>query len=348
MDENRLMEFVHKAVADVGLMGNAALVALGDRLGLFTAMADAGPLTAAELAARTDTHERYVREWLASQAANGYLTYEGDGRYTLPAEHAVALTDETSPVCVIGAYQLALATVQSTYRLAEAFRTGAGIGWGDHHPELYPGCERFFAPSYRNHLVTSWIPALDGVEDRLRDGATVADIGCGHGASTLVMAEAYPASRFVGFDPHPDSVTAARKRAADAGLASRVRFEIATAADFPGTYDLVTFFDCLHDMGDPTGAGRHSRAALNPGGTAMIVEPRAADRIEDNLNPVSATYYAFSTQLCTPNSLAQDGGSALGAQAGEARLRQVLTEAGFRTVQRVAETPFNMVLQARP
>ncbi|MGH3412718.1 MAG: class I SAM-dependent methyltransferase [Marmoricola sp.] len=347
MDEQKMMDFVHKAVSDLGVMGNGALVAIGDRLGLFAAMAGAGALTAPELAARTDTHERYVAEWLASQAANGYVTYEGDGRFSLPEEYAGPLTDETSPVCVIGGFQLALATVQAAYRLLDAFRTGEGISWGDHHPELYPACERFFAPSYRNHLVTSWIPAMDGVDQRLRSGARVADIGCGHGASTMVMAEAYPASTFTGFDPHPDSVAAARKRAAEAGVADRAKFEVGTGADFTGSYDLVTYFDCLHDMGDPTGAARHAREALGTGGALMVVEPLAGDRLEDNLNPVGATYYAFSTQLCTPNSLSQ-GGTALGAQAGEARLREVLTEAGFGSVERVAETPFNMVLSATP
>ncbi len=346
MNEQQLMAFVGKGVGDVAAMVNGALVALGDRLGLYAAMRDAGPLTAEELARRTDTAERYVREWLAAQAASGFLSYVGDGRYVLPVEQAVVLTDENSPVCLIGAFQLAAAAVQSTDRLAEAFRTGAGIGWGEHHRELFPGCERFFAPSYRNHLVASWIPALDGAESALRAGAAVADVGCGHGASTMLMVRAYPASAVTGFDPHPDSIETARKRAADAGLAERTRFEVAAAADYPGRYDLIAFCDSLHDMGDPAGAVRHARAALRPGGRLMIVEPVAGDRVEDNLNPVGAAYYGFSTFLCTPNALAQST-TALGAQAGAAQLRAILADAGFATVRRVAETPFNMVLEAR-
>lgn len=347
-----LTAFVQKGVGDVAAMVSGALVALGDRLGLYAAMSDGGPVTAEELAGRTGTTERYVREWLAAQAAGGFLHYAGDGRYRLTAEGAVVLTDEHSPVCLIGAFQLALAAVQSVDRLVEAFRSGAGIGWGEHHEELYPGCERFFAPGYVNHLVASWIPALDGAEDALRSGAAVADVGCGRGASTLLMAQAYPASTITGFDAHADSVRAARKAAADAGLAERARFEVAAAADYPGRYDLVTFFDYLHDMGDPTGAARHALAALRPGGRLMVVEPMAGDRIEDNLHPVGAAYYGFSTLLCTPGALSQDstapsGPTALGAQAGEDRLREVLTGAGFGTVRRIAETPFTMVLEAR-
>ncbi|MCO1654096.1 class I SAM-dependent methyltransferase [Pseudonocardia humida] len=345
-----LTAFVQKGVGDVAAMVSGALVALGDRLGLYAAMADGEPVTAGELAGRTGTTERYVREWLAAQAAAGFLRYCGDGRYRLTAEGAVVLTDEDSPVCLVGAFQLALAAVQSVDRLAAAFRTGAGVGWGEHHHELYPGCERFFAPGYRNHLVASWIPALDGAERALRSGAAVADVGCGRGASTLLMARAYPASTVTGFDAHADSVRAARKAAADAGLAERARFEVATAADYPGRYDLVTFFDCLHDMGDPIGAARHARAALHPGGRLMVVEPMAGDRVEDNLHPVGAAYYGFSTLLCTPGALSQgapDAPAALGAQAGEERLRDVLAEAGFGVVRRIAETPFTMVLEAR-
>jgi 2-polyprenyl-3-methyl-5-hydroxy-6-metoxy-1,4-benzoquinol methylase len=349
-----LTALVQKGVGDVAAMVGGALVALGDRLGLYAAMGDGEPVTAEELAERTGTAPRYVREWLAAQSAGGFLRYCGEDRFLLTPEGAVVLTDEDSPVCLIGAFQLALAAVQSVDRVAEAFRTGAGIGWGEHHEELYPGCERFFAPGYRNHLVTSWIPALDGAEPALRSGAAVADVGCGHGVSTLLMAQAYPASTITGFDAHADSVRAARKAAADAGLAERVKFEVATAADYPGRYDLITFFDCLHDMGDPTGAARHARAALRPGGRLMVVEPMAGDRVEDNLHPVGAAYYGFSTLLCTPGALSQSspaqspsvvpGTTALGAQAGEERLRAVLTGAGFTTVRRVAETPFTMVL----
>ncbi|MGH9249079.1 MAG: class I SAM-dependent methyltransferase [Acidimicrobiales bacterium] len=345
MDETKLMEFVHKAVADVGTLLSGSMTVIGDRLGLYKAMAGAGSLTAEELADRTGTAERYVREWLAAQSATGYVVYDGDDRYSLPDEHAIPLTDETSPACVIGAFETALASVHSTDRLTEAFRTGHGVGWGEHHHDLYEGCERFFRPGYRANLVDAWLPALDGVVPKLEEGGRVADVGCGHGASTILMAEAFPSSTFTGFDAHEPSITAARKRAADQGVGDRARFEVATAQDFPGSYDLVCFFDCLHDMGDPVGACAHVRSALAPGGTLLLVEPMAGDRVEDNLNPVGAAYYGFSTLLCTPNSLSQDVGTALGAQAGEARLRDIVTSAGFTSVRRVAETPFNMVLE---
>jgi SAM-dependent methyltransferase len=342
------MEFVHKAVADVGTLLSGSMTVIGDRLGLYRAMAGAGSLTAEELADRTGTAERYVREWLAAQAATGYVVYDGDDRYSLPDEHAIPLTDETSPACVIGAFETALASVHSTDRLTEAFRTGHGVGWGEHHHDLYEGCERFFRPGYRANLVDAWLPALDGVVPKLEEGGRVADVGCGHGASTILMAEAFPSSTFTGFDAHEPSITAARKRAADQGVGDRARFEVATAQDFPGSYDLVCFFDCLHDMGDPVGACAHVRSALAPGGTLLLVEPMAGDRVEDNLNPVGAAYYGFSTLLCMPNSLSQDVGTALGAQAGEARLRDIVTSAGFTSVRRVAETPFNMVLEVIP
>lgn len=346
--EAALMEFVGKAVSDVGTVLNGALIVLGDRLGLYRAMAGSGPLTAGDLAARTGTAERYVREWLSAQAASGYVTYEGDGRFRLPAEPAIALTDESSPACVIGAFELALASVQATDRLTEAFRTGEGMPWGDHHADVFEGCERFFRPSYQANLVSNWLPALDGVTDELTRGAAVADIGCGHGASTLAMAEAYPSSTFVGFDAHPASIDAARRRADEAGLAERVSFEVADGTGIPGRYDLVCFFDCLHDMGDPVGTLSRVRSALADDGTVLLVEPFAGDAVEDNLNPVGAAYYAFSTLLCTPSSLSQEVGAALGAQAGEARLRHVATSAGFSRFRRVAETPFNLVLEARP
>jgi SAM-dependent methyltransferase len=345
VDETKLMEFVGRAVADVGTLLGGSMTVLGDRLGLYRAMAGAGPLTARELADRTGTVERYVREWLAAQAATGYLAYGGDGRYSLPDEHAIPLTDETSPACVIGAFETALASVHSTDRLTEAFRTGEGVGWGEHHHDVFEGCERFFRPGYRANLVGAWLPALDGVVPKLEAGALVADVGCGHGASTILMAEAFPSSTFIGFDTHGPSITAARKRAADAGVGDRARFEVAAAQDFPGRYDLVCFFDCLHDMGDPLGACAHARSALEPGGTVLLVEPMAGDGVGDNLNPVGAAYYGFSTLLCTPNSLSQDVGTALGAQAGESRLRDIATSAGFTSVRRVAETPFNMVLE---
>lgn len=348
MNEAKLMEFVGKSVSDLGALVNGSLIVIGDKLGLYKAMTGQGSMTSTELARRTGCAERYLREWLSAQAASGYLDYDGDGRFTLPDEHAIPLTDETSPACVIGGFQLALATVQSTEQLTEAFRTGAGFGWGEHDHELFEGCERFFGPSYTAFLTSTWIPALHGVEAKLRDGARIADVGCGQGASTLLLAAAYPNSTVIGVDPHPASLEAARKRAADQGLADRVSFELGTAQDFQGRYDLVCFFDALHDMGDPAGACKHVLSALTPSGTLMIVEPNAGDRMEDNLNPVGAAYYAFSTMLCTPNSLSQDVGTALGAQAGESRLGEVIRGAGFGSVRRVAETPFNIVLEARP
>jgi 2-polyprenyl-3-methyl-5-hydroxy-6-metoxy-1,4-benzoquinol methylase len=310
-------------------------------------MTGAGSLTPAELADATGTSERYVREWLSAQAARGYVSYDGDGRFSLPDEHAIPLTDETSPACVIGAFETALGGIYATDTIAERFRTGDGFSWGAHDQHVLGGCERFFRPGYLNHLSSTWIPALEGVEAKLKAGARVADIGCGHGASTLLLSEAYPESTVVGIDAHDGSISAARKRAADAGLADRVEFEVATAKDFKGTYDLVCFFDCLHDMGDPAGACAHVREQLAPDGTLMLIEPIAADHLEDNINPVGAAYYAFSTLLCTPSSLSQEVGAALGAQAGEARLREVASGAGFGTFRRVAETPFNMVLEAK-
>ena len=345
MDESKLMEFVHKTVADVGTALGASLVVIGDRLGLYKAMTGAGSITPTELAEATGTTERYVREWLSAQAATGYVTYDGNGHFTLPDEHAIPLTDETSPACVIGAFETAVASIHSTDKLTAAFRSGEGVGWGEHHHDLYEGCERFFRPGYANHLASTWLPALDGVVAKLEAGAQVADVGCGHGASTVVMAGAYPASTFTGFDVHEPSISEARQRAADAGVGDRTHFELGTAQDFGGRYELVTMFDCLHDMGDPVGACEHIRASLEPGGTLLLVEPMAGDSIEENLNPVGATYYGFSTLLCTPNSLSQPVGAALGAQAGESRLREIATEAGFTSVRRVAETPFNMVLE---
>jgi SAM-dependent methyltransferase len=347
MDETKMMEFVGRAVGDVGAVLGGAMVVIGDKLGLYRSMAGAGSLTPAELADRTGTAERYVREWLSAQAARGYVSYDGDGRFSLPDEHAVPLTDETSPACVIGAFEIAVGSVYATDTIAERFRTGDGFAWGAHDEHVLGGCERFFRPGYLNHLASAWIPALDGVEAKLTAGARIADVGCGHGASTLLLAEAYPESTVVGVDAHEGSVDAARKRAGDAGLADRVRFDVAAATTFSGTYDLVCMFDCLHDMGDPAGACAHVLDHLAPGGTLMLVEPFAHDDVADNLNPVGAAYYGFSTLLCTPSSLSQEVGAALGAQAGEARLREIVTRAGFTALKRVAETPFNIVLEAK-
>ena len=347
MDENKMMDFVHKSVGDVGAALAGSMVVIGDRLGLYRAMQGAGPITSEALARATGTSERYIREWLGAQAATGYVVYDGDGRYELPDEHAVPLTDETSPACVIGAFETAIGAVQATDRIAEAFVTGEGIGWGDHDSHVHTGCERFFRPGYVNFLTSAWIPALDGVEDRLGTGISVADVGCGHGASTIHLAATYPESTFTGFDPHDRSVETARKRAADAGVSDRARFEQAPASGISGTYDLIAFFDCLHDLGDPVGALRAAKEHLEPDGTILLVEPMAGDQVEDNLNPVGAAYYAFSTLLCTPNALSQERALALGAQAGEQRLRDVAAEAGLHHFRRVAETPFNLVFEVR-
>jgi SAM-dependent methyltransferase len=349
LDEQKLMEFVFRAVDEVGATLNAALVVMGDKLGLYRALAQAGPLTPAELAERTGTAERYVHEWLNAQAAGGYVDYDpAGGRYTLPPEQAVALTDESSPAYLPGFFQIALGSVIDSPRIAEAARSGEGFGWHEHTHDVHEGCERFFRPGYNAYLVDSWLPALDGVVDKLQRGARVADVGCGHGASTILMAQAFPKSTFVGSDYHARSIETARARAAEAGLSERVDFEAAAAAAHPGGgYDLVTMFDCLHDMGDPVGAARHVRELLAPDGTWMIVEPAAGDRVEDNLTPVGRAYYGFSTLLCTPASLSQEVGLALGAQAGEARIRGVVEAAGFTRCRRVAETPFNFVLEVK-
>ena len=348
VNEQRLMEFVFKAVGDFGSLLTGSMAVIGDKLGLYRAMAGAGGLTPGELADRTSTTERYVREWLSAQAAAGYVTYDGDDRFSLPVEHAIALTDETSPACVIGGFELMLAAVRSTDRLITAFRTGAGVGWHEHHQDVFEGCERFFRPGYHAYLINSWLPAMDGVTEKLQAGARVADIGCGYGASTVVLAGAYPASTFVGVDYHPASIAAAQERAAAAGVGNRTRFEAGKAVDLAGTYDLICLFDCLHDMGDPVGVLGHLRERLAPGGSILLVEPFAGESLADNLNPVGAVYYGASTLLCTPNSLSQEVGAALGAQAGESRLREVAAEAGLTSFRRVAETPFNLVFQVRP
>ena len=350
IDHEKLMGFVFRAVDEVGATLNAALVVMGDRLGLYRALAGAGPLTPAELAQRSGTAERYVREWLNAQAAGAYINYDPDsGRYSLPAEHAIALTDESSPAYLPGLFQTALGSVLDSPRITEAAKTGEGFGWHEHGRDVFDGCERFFRPGYNANLVSAWLPALDEVVAKLQRGATVADVGCGHGASTILMAQAFPASTFVGSDYHEGSIATARKRAADAGVSDRVRFEVAAASSYSGHgYDLVTMFDCLHDMGDPVGAARHVRQSLAADGSWMIVEPAAGDRVEDNINPVGRAYYGFSTLLCTPASLSQDVGLALGAQAGESRIRDVVTTAGLTRFRRVSETPFNIVYEARP
>jgi 2-polyprenyl-3-methyl-5-hydroxy-6-metoxy-1,4-benzoquinol methylase len=350
VDAERLDEFVGRFAADLGAVLHAATVLIGDRVGLYRAMADCRWLTAEELAERTGTHLRYVREWLAVQAASGYADYDASsGRFRLTPEQAFALTSEDNPLFAPGGLQVAASTLADVALIAEAFRSGQGVAWGEHHPDLVEGTLRFFRPNYIGNLTQYWIPALDGVEAKLRSGASVADIGCGCGASTIIMARAYPESRFVGFDYHEDSIVKARQAAVDAGVADRCRFDVATGKDFEdGGYDLVTVFDALHDMGDPTGVAAHVLDTLAPDGTWMIVEPFAEDRLEDNLNPVGRIFYSGSTTICLPVSRSQEVDAGLGAQAGEAKLREVVTAAGFTRFRRVAATPFNLVFEARP
>jgi len=348
IDENKLNELLGKMLGDVGAAMGAALVLLGDKFGLYKALA-AGALTAAELASRTGTVERYVREWAAAQAAAGYINYDAtSGKFSMSPEQALLLADEGGPAFFPGIYEAAAAAVRDEPKVAEAFRNGGGVGWHEHDPCLFRGTERFFRPGYATHLVSEWIPALEGVEDKLKRGARVADVGCGHGASVILMAQAYPKSEFAGFDYHEPSIIRARELAREAGVANRVRFERASSKDYPGTYDFVAFFDCLHDMGDPVGAASHVKASLNSGGTWMIVEPFAGDRIEENFNPIGRLFYAASTMICVPGSLSQEVALGLGAQAGEKRLREVLTAGGFTRVRRATSTPFNLVLEARP
>ena len=349
-DPDRLNAFLGRMLGDMGATLNAALVVVGDRLGLYKAMEATGPMDAAALARRTGTTERYVREWLAAQAASGYVTHDATtGQFHLEPEQAMVFAQEGSPAFMAGFFEIAEAVFRAVPRVTDAFRSGKGVGWHEHHRCLFCGTERFFRTSYNHHLVPEWLPALDGVAAKLQRGATVADVGCGHGASTILMAQAFPKSRFYGFDYHLPSIETARDAAAKAGVADRIAFEVASAKEFPARgYDLVTFFDCLHDMGDPQGAAAHVRASLKPDGTWMIVEPFAHDRMADNLNPVGRIYYAASTMICTPASLSQEVGAALGAQAGELRLREVVTAGGFTRFRRATETPFNLVLEARP
>ena len=350
IDEAKLEAFMGQALTDMGAVISAPLIQIGEKLGLYKAMAHAGPLTSQEVAERSGAAERYVREWLRNQAAGGYITYDPDSdRYTLPDEHALALADEDSPFYILGVYDSIASLYADEDQLLEAFRSGRGMGWHEHDHRLFRGTERFFRPGYRAHLVSEWIPALDGVQAKLEQGAKVADVGCGHGASTVIMAEAFPNSQFVGFDYHEASIERAAEAAQEAGVGDRISFEVAAAKDYPGSgYDLVCVFDCLHDMGDPVGAAAHVRETLDGDGTWMIVEPFANDSVEENLNPVGRVFYGASTVICTPASLAQEVGLALGAQAGQARLTEVLNEGGFTRVRRATETPFNLVLEARP
>lgn len=347
LNSSKLEAFMDKAVMDMGAAIHATLVVLGDKLGLYKAMAGAGPLTSAELATRTKTSERYVREWLNANAASGFVVYDPAAKtYELPPEQAFALTT----LDLAGAYHIISAVFKDEPKITQAFRTGEGVGWHEHDANLFFGTERFFRPNYEQHLLTSWIPALDGVEEKLVRGAMVADVGCGHGASTILMARAYPKSRFYGFDYHSGSIEYARHVAGRDGLLDQITFEVASSKSYPvnGGYDLVTFFDCLHDMGDPIGAAKHVLSSLQPDGAWMIVEPFANDAPEENYNPVGRIYYSASTMICTPASLAQEVGAGLGAQAGEERIRSVVTAAGFSRFRRAAQTPFNLVFEARP
>lgn len=349
LDMDKLNAFIGQFVGDLGAAVHAGMVVIGEQLGLYKTLAG-GPLSSAELAAKTHTDERYVREWLSSQAAGGYVTYDAKtDKFCLSEEQAFALADEDSPAYLPGAFQLALGSLAAVPRIAESFRTGAGMGWHEHDDGVFHGCEKFFRPGYAANLVSSWIPALDGVKEKLEAGARVADVGCGKGASTLLMAKSFPNSQFFGFDYHDKSIEAARESAKRQGVADRVSFAVAKAKEFPGKdYDFVAVFDCLHDMGDPVGAATHVRQSLRKDGTWMIVEPFANDELKDNLNPVGRVYYSFSTLLCTPCSRSQEVGLCLGAQAGEKQLRQVLTSAGFGRFRRATETPFNIVYEARP
>ena len=349
VDEHKLHELVFKMVGDMGAAAVAPLVVLGDKLGLYRALATDGPLTTAELADRTDTTERYVREWCAAQAGSGYISYDPQKNcFSMSPEQQAVFADPDSPTCMIGGFYAISSLSIDEPKVTHAFRSGEGLAWGDHNECLFCGTEKFFRPGYKVNLVSQWLPALDGVTEKLERGAKVADVGCGHGASTLVMAEAYPRSTFVGFDFHEESIKHANTLAQESKL-DNVRFEVATAKHFPGTdYDLVAFFDCLHDMGDPVGAATHTLKALKPDGTLLLVEPFAHDQFIENLNPIGRMFYCFSTMICTPASISQEVGLALGAQAGEKRLREVMTEAGFKRFRRAAETPFNLVLEAKP
>jgi 2-polyprenyl-3-methyl-5-hydroxy-6-metoxy-1,4-benzoquinol methylase len=347
INEDAMMAFLGKVIGDFGAALSASLVYIGQKLGLYKALAGSSA-TPAELAKKTSTNERYVREWLINQASGGYVNYDAaTGRYSMSPEQTVALTDESSPFFVGGGFFVIKAMTNAVSKIENAFKNGGGLLWGDNDPDLFVGTERFFRPGYAAHLIPSWIPSLQGIEDKLKNGGRVADIGCGHGSSTIIMAQAYPNSRFWGFDNHDKSIETARERAKDAGVSDRVTFEVANASDFPGEkYDLITFFDCLHDMGDPIGACKHASASLSDDGCALIVEPMAGNTIEENFNPIGRTFSAASTLCCTPNSMALHG-PALGAVASEETLRQITKQGGFSQMRRATETPFNRIFEAR-
>jgi SAM-dependent methyltransferase len=351
MDVNpdRLNTFIGKMLGDVGAAMGASLMLIGDKLGLYKTLTAKGPMNSSELARATGTSERYVREWLSAQAASGYVEYNAaSNKFSMTPEQTLVLGDDDSPVFMGAVGSVVAATLLDEPKVSDAFKTGKGVGWNQRSECLFCGTARFFRTAYKHHLVQEWLPALDGVVEKLKRGAGVADVGCGHGISTRLMAEAFPNSRFSGFDYHPGSIEAARQAVKDAGLGDRVRFDVHSAKTYPaGNYDLVCFFDCLHDMGDPVGAIKHVRETMADDGTCMLVEPFANDRLEDNLNPIGRIFYAASTVICTPASLDQEIGLALGAQAGEARLREVARQGGLTRFRRATETPFNLILEAR-
>jgi SAM-dependent methyltransferase len=348
INEEKMNAFLGKVVGDFGAALSSSLVYIGQKLGLYKALAEAGPVTSAQLAEKTSTNERYVREWLVNQAASGYVDYDKDtGRYSLAPEQAVALTDDNSPFYVGGGFYVIKAMTNAVSRIEDSFKNGGGLLWGEHDPDLFVGTERFFRPGYAAHLIASWIPSLTGVEDKLKAGAKVADVGCGHGSSAIIMAQAYPNSRFWGFDNHPKSIETARERAKDAGVSDRVTFEVANASDFPDKqYDLIAFFDCLHDMGDPVGACKRASEALAPDGSVLIVEPMAGNTVEENFNIIGRTFSGASTLCCTANSMAL-GGAALGAVATEDAIREKVLAGGLTQFRRATETPFNRIFEAR-
>ena len=350
VDETKLHQFVGQMLNDLGGAASIPLVRMGDALGLYKSLHTKGPMTVDELASDAGVDARYLREWLSHQAASNYVSYDpATQKFELPAEQAMVFAIDDSPVNMIGAFDLFAAMLASQDKVQAAFKTGGGVGWGDHSTCLFCSVARFFRPGYHNNLVPNWLPALEGVVAKLERGASVADVGCGHGWSTVLMAQAFPNSQFTGYDFHPSSIEHARAHAAEHGVSANTRFEVATAKDYPGRdFDLVTFFDCLHDMGDPAGASAHVRQSLKPDGSWMIIEPMAGDRLQDNLNPIGRLYYGGSTMVCVPTSLSQEVGAALGAQAGEAKLREVITAGGFGHIRRATETPFNMILEARP
>jgi SAM-dependent methyltransferase len=349
LDESKLDSLLHQMVGDMGAAAVAPLVVLGDRLGLYRALAEHGPMSTEDLADHTGTTERYVREWCCAQAGSGYIDYDAAmGHFGMSPEQQAVFASDDSPACMTGGYYGIASMFIDEPKITHAFRSGEGVAWGDHSECLFCGTEKFFRPGYQANLVAEWLPALDGVVEKLEAGAKVADVGCGHGASTIVMARAFPNSTFIGYDFHEASVECANARAAESGL-DNIRFEVAAAKHFPGNdYDLIAYFDCLHDMGDPVGGLAHTRQALKPDGTLMVVEPFAHDDVEQNLNPLGRLYYCFSTMVCTPASISQEVGLALGAQAGPKRLEEVVRDGGFATFRVATQTPFNLIVEARP